>query len=387
MNANGARTGVLMIDGSPKIRKKFRWLLESQFPGRYAISAAFSAEAGLTLYHSSQPDCILLDCNLLHSSAGNFFHQIEADLERLHVVVMLMGRAHEMGTAPVDDRFVNDFLIKDRITAEALHRAIQRAVEKAHLLREIGEQRRELEQLANSTQAPFPRSVAAPQSLAVGNVELKPNHCDRRKPVANKSSTKAKATIKMDPPAMSECFTIQNKVSKDELCYKLLEGMPQLRQQIERVAGGETTILLTGETGTGKTYLAKHIHSMSPRRGEPFVVIQCGALSNRLIESEIFGHVRGAFSGAHQDHMGKFAAAGHGTVFLDEIDALPIELQTKFLRILDERCFEPVGSNCSLSVQARFITASNRDLAEDVKKGRFRADLYHRINVLERFTN
>jgi DNA-binding NtrC family response regulator len=159
-------------------------------------------------------------------------------------------------------------------------------------------------------------------------------------------------------------------------------GLERMMEQIQRVAGLETTILLGGETGTGKTRLARLIHELSPRHDLPFLVVNCGALSTSLIESELFGHVKGAFTGADRDHTGKFAEVGRGTLLLDEIDALPPSSQAKLLRAVEERVFEPVGSNRSLPVQARLIAASNRWLDEEAAAGRFRSDLYYRLNVI-----
>src|SRR5262249_3613003 len=141
-------------------------------------------------------------------------------------------------------------------------------------------------------------------------------------------------------------------------------------------------ILLGGETGTGKTRLAGLIHRLSPRRDRPFLTINCGALSATLIESEMFGHVKGAFTGADANRVGKFTAAGRGTLFLDEIDALPPSLQAKLLRAVEERVFEPVGSNKTESLHARLIVASNRPLEQELTAGRFRADLFYRLNVV-----
>src|SRR5437764_7815351 len=123
--------------------------------------------------------------------------------------------------------------------------------------------------------------------------------------------------------------------------------MERLMEQVRRVAPLDSTVLLGGETGTGKTRLARLIHELSPRRHEPFLVVDCGSLSASLIASEMFGHVRGAFTGADRDRSGKFTEAGRGTLLLDEIDALPVGLQTTLLRAVDQRIFEPVGSNKS----------------------------------------
>lgn len=158
--------------------------------------------------------------------------------------------------------------------------------------------------------------------------------------------------------------------------------MGRLMQQIRRIAAQDTTILLDGETGTGKTRLAGQIHQLSSNAGRPFLAINCGALSANLIESEMFGHVKGAFTSADAARVGKFAEVGKGTLFLDEVDSLPLALQAKLLRAVEERVFEPVGSNKSQPMQARLIVASSRPLEQEVAAGRFRVDLYYRLNVV-----
>jgi DNA-binding NtrC family response regulator len=159
-------------------------------------------------------------------------------------------------------------------------------------------------------------------------------------------------------------------------------ALMQIKEQVRRVAPLDCNILLTGETGTGKTRLARLIHDRSPRKVRPFLSLNCGALSPTLIESEMFGHVRGAFTGADTNHTGKFEQVGDGTLLLDEIDSLPVPLQGKLLRAVEERLFEPVGSNQSRPVRARLIAATNRSLEEEVAAGRFRSDLYFRLNVV-----
>lgn len=168
----------------------------------------------------------------------------------------------------------------------------------------------------------------------------------------------------------------------NDLANTFPQGMSELIDQVRRVAGQDTTLLLTGETGTGKSFLARLIHQLALRCDQPFQVVDCGALSPALIESALFGHVRGAFTGADRDRAGKLASVGRGTLLLDEVNSLPAELQGKLLRAVDERVFEPVGSDKSQPVQARLIAASNVPLEREVAAGRFRADLYYRLNVV-----
>ncbi|HEX5270728.1 MAG TPA: sigma-54-dependent Fis family transcriptional regulator, partial [Gemmataceae bacterium] len=158
--------------------------------------------------------------------------------------------------------------------------------------------------------------------------------------------------------------------------------MGHLLEQLRRIAALPATVLLGGETGTGKTRVARLLHELSPRQDEPFLTVNCGTLSESLIESEMFGHVRGAYTGADRDRVGKFADAGRGTLLLDDIDALPLSLQGKLLRVVDERVFEPVGTNRRQAFEARLVVASNRRLDEEVRAGRFRADLFYRLNVV-----
>ena len=161
---------------------------------------------------------------------------------------------------------------------------------------------------------------------------------------------------------------------------------PQLRRMLvdlEVAAQHDVTVLLIGETGSGKTYLANLIHEVSPRRKEAFMHVACGALPSELIESELFGHVKGSFTSAHADKEGKFVAAGRGTILLDEIDVLGPEQQVKLLRVIETGAFEPVGSNRTMQSQARLVVASNLDLKPLVEKGRFRPDLYYRLNMLK----
>ena len=174
---------------------------------------------------------------------------------------------------------------------------------------------------------------------------------------------------------LEQKYSLENIISHD---YK----MAKIFDLIEVVADSKTTVLMTGPSGTGKSVLARVMHQRSSRRNKPFVEVSCGALPETLLESELFGHVKGAFTGAVSNKEGKFLAADGGTVFLDEVANASPALQIKLLRVLEDRQFDPVGSNKTKTVDTRIILASNRNLPEEVKRGRFREDLYYRINVV-----
>ncbi|MCC6676991.1 MAG: sigma-54-dependent Fis family transcriptional regulator [Phycisphaerales bacterium] len=159
--------------------------------------------------------------------------------------------------------------------------------------------------------------------------------------------------------------------------------MLRIYDLIEAVAPSRTTVLMTGESGTGKSLIAHAIHHRSPRRDKPYVEISCGSIPETLLESELFGHVKGAFTGAHADKVGRFLAANHGTLFLDEINSASPGMQLKLLRVLQERRFEPVGSTQTIEVDVRVVLASNQPLEQLVAAGQFRQDLYYRINVVK----
>jgi anaerobic nitric oxide reductase transcription regulator len=152
-------------------------------------------------------------------------------------------------------------------------------------------------------------------------------------------------------------------------------------KEIEVVAGSDLTVLITGETGVGKELVANAIHALSSRAIKPLISLNCAALPDTLVESELFGHVRGAFSGASSDRRGKFELADGGTIFLDEVGELPLLVQAKLLRVLQNGQLQRIGSDHEHKVDVRLIAATNRDLAEEVRTGRFRADFYHRLSV------
>ncbi|WP_454781179.1 sigma-54 dependent transcriptional regulator [Legionella sp. WA2022007384] len=154
-----------------------------------------------------------------------------------------------------------------------------------------------------------------------------------------------------------------------------------VRRLIEQVSDTEASVLILGESGTGKEVVARNIHTLSSRATKPFIPINCGAIPGELLESELFGHEKGAFTGAITSRQGRFELANGGTLFLDEIGDMPLPMQVKLLRVLQERCFERVGSNKSIDVNVRIIAATHRNLEEAIKEGKFREDLFYRLNV------
>ncbi len=159
-------------------------------------------------------------------------------------------------------------------------------------------------------------------------------------------------------------------------------AMQKVYRTARQVAGSRATVLITGESGTGKGELARAIHELGPRSKQPFVALHCTALAESLLESELFGHEKGSFTGADKRRIGRFEQANGGTLFLDEVGEIPALTQVKLLQVLQERTFERVGGNEPIAVDVRVIAATNRDLAEDVRAGRFREDLYYRLNVV-----
>jgi DNA-binding NtrC family response regulator len=173
---------------------------------------------------------------------------------------------------------------------------------------------------------------------------------------------------------------LRQRVGKHEIVHAG-EAMRKVMAQVDRVAASEARVCILGETGTGKELIARALHERSPRKNRPFVTLNCAAVPAELIESELFGHEKGSFTGAASRHIGKFEQANHGTLFLDEIGDMPVVMQAKLLRVLEERQVERVGGDRTIPVDVRVIVATHRNLDELVKKGAFRQDLYHRIFV------
>jgi formate hydrogenlyase transcriptional activator len=183
----------------------------------------------------------------------------------------------------------------------------------------------------------------------------------------------------------AENIYLQEEIRNEHNFDEMVGSSPallELLNKVERIASTDSTVLIHGETGTGKELIARALHSRSRRHGRPLVKVNCGAIPQGLVESELFGHVKGAFTGALERRVGRFELANGGTLFLDEVGELPLDTQVKLLRVVQEQEFEPVGSGRTIRTDVRIIAASNRDLHQEVKSGHFRSDLFYRLNVL-----
>jgi two-component system response regulator AtoC len=219
---------------------------------------------------------------------------------------------------------------------------------------------------------------AAVQAMKLGAVDFvaKPFDVDALELLIRRSLETSRVRV--------ENLFLREQVDRPPRFEDLVGGSPPMRELfglIEKVAPTRSAVLVTGETGTGKELVARAIHRLSPRRERLFVPLNCAAIPSELLESELFGHVRGAFSGAQSDREGKFAAADGGTLFLDEIGEMDQRLQAKLLRALEEGVIEPVGSNRRIRVDVRIVSSTNRDLEAAIREGRFREDLFYRLNV------
>jgi two-component system, NtrC family, response regulator HupR/HoxA len=320
---------LLLVDDEMANLQKLR----RTFLGHYNVHPAQSGEEALRILHSSPIDAIITD-QKMPNMTGIELLELSQQIHPNIVRIVLTGFAEvEDLIAAINTGKVHKYITKPW-EPDSLRLAIQDALEKMELVREN-------ERLATE--------------LKLANDRLQ-----------------------------TENIILRHEVEKQAIPQNIIYGSPEMENilhLLRRVTGTETTVLIQGETGTGKELVARFIHEESNRRDHVFIPVNCGAIPKELVESEFFGHARGAFTGATQDKKGYFEMANGGTIFLDEIGEAPPELQVKLLRVIQESEIMPVGYHQTKKVDVRIIASTNRDLKSEVMANRFRQDLFYRINV------
>ena len=343
------RCTILIADDNPS---NLDVLLKCLSRDNHRVLVAEDGASAIARARQAQPDLILLDVMMPGLDGFETCKRLRADPSTAHIPVIFMTalgeledkmRAFELGA--------QDYITKPFQVPEVLARVGTQL--QIHRLR---------------------------QSLQTANAELEERVTQR----TNELSAALTEVRRLSQRLQAENAYLQDEIRQQHDHRAIIGSSPRLKavlKKVDIVAGSDATVLIYGETGTGKELIARAIHDASRRSSATMVKLNCAAISAGLVESELFGHVKGAFTGAVDKRSGRFELADGGTLFLDEISELPLDTQAKLLRVLQEQEFEPVGSSKSRRVDVRVIAATNRDLESEVQAGRFRADLYYRLNV------
>lgn len=333
---------ILMVDDNPPTVYALMGILSKH---GYNVRLVTDGPSALTLVRSTPPDLILLDINMPEMDGYTVCEQLKADKLTRDIPVLFISALDDISDkiegfeAGGVDYITKPFQMKEVLARVKTHLTL-------HYLRHY------LEELVRERTVELERALAEVQRLTD---QLQAENLSLRE------------TIRLDS-------NFGEIIGQSEILKYLLF-------RVKQVALTDTTVLISGETGTGKELIAHAIHAASSRSERPMVKVDCAALSSNLIESELFGHEKGAFTGAAAQRIGRFELAETATIFLDEIGELPLELQSKLLRVIQDGEFERLGSSRTRKVDVRIIAATNRDLEEEVRLGRFRQDLYYRLNV------
>src|SRR6516162_2468091 len=349
MSDAAGQHSILVVDDTPA---NIGILLDTLSKAGYRVRVASDGESALEQLQYSPPDLVLLDVMMPGMDGFETCRRLRQlpKLEQLPVIFMtalsdIQDKVRAFA-AGADDYVTKPFQHEEVLARVRVHLA------RAELECKLAELNRELEDRVAARTAELNTALAQVEAL--------------------------KSRLQQ------ENRYLKQELSENGGLGEIIGSAPALQEALRKVAAvaaTDSTVLIHGETGTGKELIARALHAQSKRRDKPMIKLNCSAISAGLVESELFGHVKGAFTGATDKRMGRFELADGGTLFLDEVSELPLDTQAKLLRVLQEQEFEPVGSCRTVKVDVRVIAATNRDLLADVRAGRFRSDLYYRLNV------
>ena len=339
---------ILVIDDDELVRNMMDRYLDSK---GYRVLVADGGRAGLDVIARDRPDIVLLDLRMPGMSGLEFLEHLRSGGQDLPVIVI-------SGTQDLDDVVSSlrlgawDYLVKPLVDMSFLTHAIEGVLERSRLRRQITEHSRRLEDLVTE------RTDELEQ--------------------ANRTLDELRRQLQRENEYLrEEIYPVKDRGA----FVGRSAALDAVINEIDRVAETDVNVLVTGESGTGKELVVRAVHVQSRRKERPLISINCASIPYDLFESELFVHVKGSFTGAVRDRVGRFALADKGTLFLDEVSEIPLASQTKLLRVLQEGEFEPVGDERTRKVDVRILAASNRDLKGEVAAGRFRQDLYYRLAV------
>jgi DNA-binding NtrC family response regulator len=368
---------LLVVDDDLPARQTLEALLTGE---GYEVRCAANGRMALMFAGEDPPELILLDIRLPDMDGFKVCQHLKEDPRTVSIPVIFLSGLDEVvdkvkgfavgGVDYITKPFQSEELLARVETHLTLRRLQeQTGAQNVQLQEEIGKSKRAEEALRQAHDELEERVNERTADLASAKEQLQARlgEIEALKQQLEKENIQLREEIKLQ-------YSHEEIVGRSEIMRKVLA-------QVEQVALTDSTVLIQGETGTGKELLARAIHRLSAHQGRPLVTVNCASLPPTLIESELFGREKGAYTGALTRMIGRFEAADGATLFLDEIGELPQEVQSKLLRVLEEGRFERLGSPKTLQVSVRIIAATNRDLAEDVKAGRFRKDLYYRLNV------